>query len=594
MLKSQEVRSLSPEMDPLRMGMGWQVADLGKPQIMVESTYGNSHPGSGHLNVFVEEAVHAVDENGGKAARYFATDMCDGMAQGHDGINFSLAHRDAITNLVEAQARATTFDGGVFIASCDKAVPAMLMSIGRLKDMSAIVVTGGVMEAHELPGQYVENDPGCAINELLTLEQIGKFSAQFERGEIPEAQLTYYKQHACPSCGACSFMGTASTMQVMAEALGLMLPGTALMPATAPELKAAAHDAGKQLMELVRKGITAGDIVDMRSFENAIMVHAAISGSTNALMHIPAIAHEFGFEIDADTFDRLHRGAHYLLNIRPAGDWPAQYFYYAGGVPRIMEEIKSMLHLDVMTVTGKTLGENLEDLKKNGFYEHCDEILAEKSKVIGREIKRTDIIRTFDEPIGTDGSIAILRGNLAPEGCVIKHTACPKNMFRATLTARPFDSEEAAIDAILHGRIHPGDAVFIRYEGPRGTGMPEMFYTGEAICSDPALASSVALITDGRFSGASRGPVIGHVSPEAAAGGPIALVEEGDIIELDVVNRSLAITGVNGVPKTPEEMDEILAQRKTAWKGFTSKYTHGLLKLYSQHAVSAMKGAYMD
>jgi len=576
------------------MGMGWQVADLGKPQIMVESTYGNSHPGSGHLNVFVEEAVHAVDENGGKAARYFATDMCDGMAQGHDGINFSLAHRDAITNLVEAQARATIFDGGVFIASCDKAVPAMLMSIGRLKDMSAIVVTGGVMEAHVLPGQYVENDPGCAINELLTLEQIGKFSAQFERGEIPEVQLTYYKQHACPSCGACSFMGTASTMQVMAEALGLMLPGTALMPATAPELKAAAHDAGKQLMELVRKGITAGDIVDMRSFENAIMVHAAISGSTNALMHIPAIAHEFGFEIDADTFDRLHRGAHYLLNIRPAGDWPAEYFYYAGGVPRIMEEIKSMLHLDVMTVTGKTLGENLEDLKKNGFYEHCDEILAEKSKVIGREIKRTDIIRTFDEPIGTDGSIAILRGNLAPEGCVIKHTACPKNMFRATLTARPFDSEEAAIDAILHGRIHPGDAVFIRYEGPRGTGMPEMFYTGEAICSDPALASSVALITDGRFSGASRGPVIGHVSPEAAAGGPIALVEEGDIIELDVVNRSLAITGVNGVPMTPEEMDEILAQRKTAWKGFTSKYTHGLLKLYSQHAVSAMKGAYMD
>lgn len=581
-------------MDPLRMGMGWQVADLGKPQIMVESTYGNSHPGSGHLNVFVEEAVHAVDENGGKAARYFATDMCDGMAQGHDGINFSLAHRDAITNLVEAQARATIFDGGVFIASCDKAVPAMLMSIGRLKDMSAIVVTGGVMEAHVLPGQYVENDPGCAINELLTLEQIGKFSAQFERGEIPEVQLTYYKQHACPSCGACSFMGTASTMQVMAEALGLMLPGTALMPATAPELKDAAHDAGKQLMELVRKGITAGDIVDMRSFENAIMVHAAISGSTNALMHIPAIAHEFGFEIDADTFDRLHRGAHYLLNIRPAGDWPAEYFYYAGGVPRIMEEIKSMLHLDVMTVTGKTLGENLEDLKKNGFYEHCDEILAEKSKVIGREIKRTDIIRTFDEPIGTDGSIAILRGNLAPEGCVIKHTACPKNMFRATLTARPFDSEEAAIDAILHGRIHPGDAVFIRYEGPRGTGMPEMFYTGEAICSDPALASSVALITDGRFSGASRGPVIGHVSPEAAAGGPIALVEEGDIIELDVVNRSLAITGVNGVPMTPEEMDEILAQRKTAWKGFTSKYTHGLLKLYSQHAVSAMKGAYMD
>lgn len=594
MLKSQEVRALSPEMDPLRMGMGWKVEDLSKPQVIVESTYGNSHPGSGHLNLFVEEAVRAVDENGGKAARYFATDMCDGMAQGHDGINFSLAHREAITNLVEAQARATTFDGGVFIASCDKAMPAMLMSIGRLKEMSAIVVTGGVMEAHELPDQRIVQDPACAINELLTLEQIGKFSAMNERKEITEDQLTYYKQHACPSCGACSFMGTASTMQIMAEALGLMLPGTALMPATAPELKDAAYQAGKQLMTLIEKGITAGDIVDMRSFENAIMVHAAISGSTNAIMHIPAIAHEFGFEIDADTFDRLHRGAHYLLNIRPAGDWPAQYFYYAGGVPRVMEEIKSMLHLDVMTVTGKTLGENLEELKKNGFYEHCDAILAEKSKIIGRQIKRTDIIRSFDQPNGTDGSIAILRGNLAPEGCVIKHTACPKNMFKATLNARPFDSEEEAIDAILHGRIQPGDAVFIRYEGPRGTGMPEMFYTGEAICSDPQLASSVALITDGRFSGASRGPVIGHVSPEAAAGGPIALVEEGDIIELDVQKRYLAITGVKGQPKTPEEMDEILAQRAKAWKGFTSKYQRGLLKLYSQHAVSAMKGAYMD
>ena len=212
MLKSQQVRSLSPEMDPLRMGMGWTVDDLSKPQIMVESTYGNSHPGSGHLNIFVEEAVRGVNDHGGKAARYFATDMCDGMAQGHDGINYSLAHREAITNLVEAQANATTFDGGVFISSCDKAMPAMLMSIGRMKDMmAAIVVTGGVMEAHDLPAKYTENDPGCAINELLTLEQIGKFSAQYERGEIPAEQLTYYKQHACPSCGACSFMGTASS-----------------------------------------------------------------------------------------------------------------------------------------------------------------------------------------------------------------------------------------------------------------------------------------------------------------------------------------------------------------------------------------------
>ena len=593
-LRSQEVRTLAPENDPLKMGMGWKVEDLAKPQIMVESTFGDSHPGSAHLDQFVREAVQAVNDNGGKAARYFATDMCDGIAQGHDGINYSLPHRDAIVNLVEAQANASVYDGGVFIASCDKSVPAMLMSIGRLKEMSAIVVTGGVMEAHTLPKEYVVSDPACAINELLTLEQLGMYSAKYERGEIDEAKLNWAKQNACPSCGACSFIGTASTMQIMAEALGLALPGSALLPATSPDLVEYARRAGYQAVVLAKQGLRPSDIVTMDSFENAIMVHAAISGSTNALLHLPAIAHEFGISIDGDTFDRLHRGAKYLLDIRPAGRWPAEFFYYAGGVPAIMEEIRDVLHLDAMTVTGKTLGENLEELKKNGFYEHCDALLAEKSKKIGREIKRTDIIRSFDEPIGTNGSIAILRGNLAPEGCVIKHTACPKAMFKATLTARPFDCEEDAIDAILHGRIHPGDAVFIRYEGPRGSGMPEMFYTGEAICSDPTLASSVALITDGRFSGASRGPVIGHVSPEAAAGGPIALVEEGDIIELDVEARRLEITGVKGEHKTPEEMDAILAERKANWKGFTSKYTHGLLKLYSQHAVSAMKGAYME
>ena len=593
-LRSQQVRTLAPENDPLKIGMGWKVPDLSKPQILVESTYGDSHPGSAHLNRFVEEAVQAVNDHGGKAARYYATDMCDGIAQGHDGINYSLPHREAIVNLVEAQANASVYDGGVFIASCDKSVPAMLMSIGRLKEMSAIVVTGGVMEAHTLPEKYTVKDPACKINELLTLEQIGKFDAWEKTGVIGNEQLDYYKHNACPSCGACSFMGTASTMQIMAEALGLMLPGTALMPATAPELQQAAYDAGAQLMKLVEQGITAGDIVTKKSFENAIMVHAAISGSTNATMHLPAIAHEFGIEIDADTFDRMHRGAHYLLNIRPSGDWPAQYFYYAGGVPRVMEEIKSMLHLDVMTVTGKTLGENLEELKKNGFYDHCDEILRQKTAGLGIPVSRTDIIHTFEDAKGTDGSIAILKGNLAPEGSVIKHTACPKNMFRATLRAKPYDSEEECIAAVLHGEVQPGDAIFIRYEGPRGSGMPEMFYTGEAICADPKLASSVALITDGRFSGASRGPVIGHVSPEAAVGGPIALVEAGDLIQIDVENRVLAIVGVRGEARTPAEMEEILAARRAKWQPKEAKYKKGLLKFYSQHAVSPMKGAYME
>jgi dihydroxy-acid dehydratase len=383
-------------------------------------------------------------------------------------------------------------------------------------------------------------------------------------------------------------MGTASTMQIMAEALGLMLPGSALMPATCEDLQKIAVEAGKQSVALALAGVTARDIVTKKSFENAIMVHAAISGSTNSLLHIPAAAHEFGIDIDADTFDQMHRGAHYLLDIRPAGKWPAQYFYYAGGVPRIMEEIKSMLHLDVMTVTGKTLGENLEDLKNNGFYENCNEYMIK----VG--LQRTDVIRSFDHAIGTDGTIAILKGNLAPEGAVIKHSAVPKEMHQAVLKAKPYDCEEDAISAVLKKVIRPGDAVIIRYEGPKGSGMPEMFYTTEAISSDEELASTVALITDGRFSGASKGPAIGHVSPEAAVGGPIALIEEDDLIHIDVKERILEIMGVKGVEKTKEEMEVILEQRKKEWKPKQEKYTSGVLKLFSQHATAPMKGGYME
>lgn len=572
MLKSQEVRKLAPEMDPLRMGMGWKVDDLEKPQIMVESTFGDSHPGSAHLLGLVEQAVKGVNETGGKAARYFATDICDGMAQGHDGINYSLASRDTIANLIEIHANATTFDSGVFVASCDKAVPAHLMAIGRLK-IPAIIITGGVMEAGP---------------DLLTLEQIGAYSAMCQRGEITDEQLTYYKHHACPSCGACSFMGTASTMQVMAEALGLMLPGSALMPATSEDLKKFAYQAGVQAVKLAEMGLTAKDIVTPQSFENAIKVHAAISGSTNSLLHLPAAAHEFGYEIDSDTFDRIHADASYLLDIRPAGRWPAEYFYYAGGVPRIMEEIKDRLNLDVMTVTGKTLGENLEDLKKNGYYERCDELLAK----IG--LKREDIIRRIDNPIGKNGTIAILRGNLAPGGSVVKHSAVPKEMHYAVLKAKPFDCEEDAIAAVISRKIRPGDAVIIRYEGPKGSGMPEMFYTTEAISSDEELGKSIALITDGRFSGASKGPAIGHVSPEAAEGGPIALVEEDDLIEIDIANRILRIIGIKGERKTAEEIDAVLAQRKASWQPKEEKYKSGVLKIFSQHAVSPMKGGYME
>ena len=569
---SQRVRALAPENDPLKLGMGWTAADLEKPQIMVESTFGDSHPGSAHLNQFVEEAMRGIKDAEGRGARYYTTDICDGIAQGHDGINYSLAHRDMIANMIEIHGNSTGFDGGVFIASCDKSVPACLMGLARL-DIPSIVITGGVMDAGP---------------DLLTLEQIGAYSAMYQRGEISEEKLTYYKHNACPSCGACSFMGTASTMQIMAEALGLMLPGSALMPAVCPELKEMAYKAGLQVMELAKQGLKVSDIVTMKSFENAIMVHAAISGSTNSLLHIPAMAHELGFEIDGDTFDRMHRGAHYLLDIRPAGKWPAQFFYYAGGVPAVMEEIKSMLHLDVMTVTGKTLGENLEELKHNGFYETCHSYLKKWN------LKPADVIRSFDTPIGTDGTVAVLRGNLAPEGSVVKHSAVPREMFQAVLKARPFDCEEDAIAAVLSGSIHPGDAVFIRYEGPKGSGMPEMFYTTEAISSDPELGKSIALITDGRFSGASKGPAIGHVSPEAAQGGPIALVEEGDLIHIDIPARILEIIGIKGQELSAKEVEQILEERRKKLQPREPKYKKGVLKIYSEHAVSPMRGGYME
>ena len=578
-LKSQEMRKLAPELDPLRIGTGWKKEDLSKPQVMVESTYGDSHPGSGHLNILVEEVRKGVAEAGGFGARYFCTDICDGESQGTDGINYSLASREMIANMIEIHANATPFDAGVYLSSCDKGVPGNLMGLARV-DIPSVVVPGGTMNAGP---------------EMLTLEQLGMYSAKYERGEIDESKLDWAKCNACPSCGACSFIGTASTMQIMAEALGLALPGSALMPATSPDLLAYAREAGKRAAWMAgEEDMRPSKIVTMDSFENAIYVHAAISGSTNCLLHLPAIAHEFGIEITGDTFDRIHRGAKYLLDVRPAGRWPAECFYYAGGVPAIMEEIKEHLHLDVMTVTGKTLGENLEELKANGFYEKCDKWLQEFNQRYQVNVTKEDIIRPYEKAIGTDGSIAVLKGNLAPEGAVIKHTACPKEMFKSVLRARPFDSEEECLDAVLKHKVQKGDAVFIRYEGPKGSGMPEMFYTSEAISSDKELGKSIALITDGRFSGASTGPVIGHCSPEAVDGGPIALVEEGDLIEIDVMGRKLNIIGVAGERKTPEEIDEILEERRKNWKPREMKYKKGVLRMFSQHATSPMKGAYLE
>lgn len=571
-MKSQQLRKLAPELDSLRLGSGWKIDELSKPQIIVESSYGHSHPGSAHLDKLVDEAGIGIKEKGGRAANYFVTDICDGEAQGHDGMNYSLVSRDIMAAMMEIHVKATPFDAGVFIASCDKSVPAHLMAIARL-DMPAIFMPGGIMKAGP---------------NLLTLEQIGTYSAQYERKEITEEQFMVYKRDACPDCGACSFMGTASTMQVMAEALGIALPGSALIPAHLPELKETARKAGEHALGLAKEELKPSDIMTIQAFENAIMVHAAIAGSSNSLLHLPAIAHELGIQLSPDLFDKIHRKIPYLLNIRPSGFWPGEYFWYAGGVPAIMEEIKEFLHLDVMTVTGKTLEENLKDLQLNGFYENCHKYLPTLGVKVG------DIIKPLHTPIKAQGAIAILKGNLAPEGAVVKHSAISPRLMQVTLKARVFDCEENAIEAVLQKKIHPGEAVFIRYEGPKGSGMPEMFYTTEAIASDPELVETIALITDGRFSGATRGPAIGHVSPEASEGGPIALVENDDLIRIDIPARTLDIIGTDSIERSVEEIEKILSERRAHWIKPESQYKKGILNIYTHNSVSPMKGAYME
>lgn len=571
MLKSQELRNMAPEIDSLRLGSGWKFEDLSKPQIIIESSFGHSHPGSAHLDILSEAAFNSVYANGGRGAKYFVTDICDGESQGHDGMNYSLASREVITDMIEIQVKATPFDAGIFITSCDKSMPAHLKAIARL-NMPAIVIPGGIMDAGP---------------NMLTLEQIGKYSAQFEKNEISKEQYDYYKHNACPNCGACSFMGTASTMQIMAEALGLAMPGTALIPTSSKELHEAAKHAGSQALELVKLNLKPSDILTRKAFENALMVHAAIAGSTNALLHLPAIAHEIGIDLSADMFDEIHRKIPYILNIRPSGFYPGSYFWYAGGVPAIMEEIKEYLHLDAITVTGKTLGENLEEIKKSDFNMNCNNYLSSLN------VSKLEVIKSAASPIQKQGAIAILKGNLAPEGAVVKHSAVSPKLMKVTLTARTFNCEEDALRAVLKKDIHPGDAVFIRYEGPKGSGMPEMFYTTEAIAADSELVESIALITDGRFSGATRGPAIGHVSPEACEGGPIALVEDGDLIEIDIPNRILQIVGIRGVKLSPEEITTILESRKKNWVKPAPRFTKGIMANYIKLAASPMKGAYI-
>jgi dihydroxy-acid dehydratase len=415
---------------------------------------------------------------------------------------------------------------------------------------------------------------------------VGETATQMRQGQDVSQKIRDYKLSACPGFGACQFMGTASTMQCMSEALGMTLPGAALTPASLFDIRRTARRTGEQIMTLIHKEIKPADILTRAAFENAIRVHAAISGSTNALIHLPAIAHQLGIDIDEALFDRINRETPYLGNIQPSGKYLSEIFWYAGGIPRVQIELRDMLDLNVMTVSGKTLGENLAEIEKEGFFRRGEGYLA------NYHLKREDVILTRDKSKDL-GSIAVLKGNLAPQGAVIKFSAVEPDMLVHQGPAKVFDREEDALDAILSGGVEPGSVIILRYEGPRGSGMPEILATTEALVTIPAL-SNTAIVTDGRFSGATRGPCIGHVSPEASRGGPLALIADGDLISIDIPNRSLSLIGCDGKQMSPDQINAQLADRKKNWKLPDLQHTEGVLKRYARRAASAMKGAYLE
>jgi dihydroxy-acid dehydratase len=570
--KSAGQRRLWSQFDALQLGMDWDEEDLQKPQILIDDVFGDSHPGSSHLQSLSQQAANGVYERGGRPARYHVTDICDGCAQGHDGMNYVLASRETIADMVEIHGSFIAWDGLILVSSCDKSIPAHLMAAARL-DLPTIFIPGGSMR------------PGPNMSTSIKAGDISLREKKHDRitpGEIRDFKLT-----GCPSVGACQFLGTASTMQCMAEALGLAWPGSALAPATMRDILAMSRMAGKQIMQLVETGITASKILVPEAFYNAIKVHAAIGGSTNATLHLPTISKELGIILQAELFDDINRNIPHIGNIYPAGEYPTEAFWFAGGIPMIQYLLRDYLDLEVLTVTGRTLRENLKQLEDDGFFERNLGYL----NIYG--LHRDQVIK----PVASakeHGSIAVLKGNLAPEGAVVKYAAITQEMMSHVGEAKVFDSEEECYHAIVEAKIAPGMVLIIRNEGPRGAGMPEMLMTTEAIVCDERLNGSTVLITDGRFSGATRGPCVGHVSPEAAVGGPIALVQDGDLIELDIPRRKLEIVGIGGRKCSVKEIDKVLQERRSCWKAPQTQKRKGVFKRYTERALSAIEGAGLD
>ena len=535
----------------LMKALGWTDREINMPIVGIVSAQNEIIPGHMELDRIAEAVKAGVRENGGNPVVFPVIGVCDGIAMGHKGMKYSLCSRELIADSIEVMATAHPFDALVFIPNCDKIVPGMLMAAARL-DIPSIFVSGGPMLAGHIKGG---DKRGMSLSQMF--EAVGRHAS----GKMSESELLDWENSACPTCGSCSGMYTANSMNCLTEAIGMGLPGNGTIPAVYSERIRLAKDAGYQVMELVRKGITARDILTEKAFINALSVDMALGCSTNTMLHLPAIAHEAGIDIDISIANDISARVPNICHLAPAGPHHMEDLYQAGGVMAVMKELakKDILDLSLMTVTGRPIGESVEAARN----------------------KDPEVIRQIDNPYMETGGIAVLYGSLAPEGAVVKKSAVAPEMYVHKGPARVFDSEEEASAAIFANAIKPGDVVIIRYEGPKGgPGMREML-SPTSVIAGMGLDKEVALITDGRFSGATRGASIGHVSPEAASGGPIALIEEGDMISIDIPAGKLDIL-----------VDEkVLEERRKNLKEHECPIKTGYLYRYSKHVTSARYGA---
>jgi dihydroxy-acid dehydratase len=520
----------------LLKALGVTDSDMDKPFIAVVNSFTTVVPGHIHLNRIAEEVKAGVRSAGGVPFEFNTIAVCDGIAMGHEGMRYSLPSREVIADSIEIMVQAHRFDGMVLVTNCDKITPGMLMAAARL-NVPSIVVTGGPMLTGVLDGKR--------ISFASISEAVGKVVA----GEMSEEELKRLEDVACPGCGSCSGMFTANTMACITEALGMSLPGCATALAVSALKLRIARESGERILELLREDLNPSDIMTAKAFENAIAVDMALGGSTNAVLHLSAIAGEAGTPLPLSLFDEISRRVPHLCSMIPSGPYALEDLDAAGGIPALMKELSPLLHLDFVTVTGKTIEKNVE----------------------GAKVLNAEVIRPLANPVHKEGGIAVLRGNLAPEGAVVKTAAVSPEILVHKGPARVFDSEEEAMKAIVSRKIERGDVVVIRYEGPKGgPGMREML-SPTATISGMGLSESVVLVTDGRFSGATRGPCVGHVSPEAAEGGPIAALRNGDFIEIDIPKRVLRV----------ELKDDEMKSRLSSWKPKPPKVKRGYLVRYS-------------